>query len=144
MKFTIDRARWLRGDENPYLLRASDGKMCCLGFFLRSCGLSDDELRDHSEPQHPFEEGRPDEIPNAAAFLVESEEADEDEWGEPSFDYGPTDDASDLMTANDDPEVTEAERERRVARLFAKHGHEVDFVDACASPTGSEEREVKP
>lgn len=143
MKLTIDRSRWCRGDENPYLLRESDGRMCCLGFFLRACGLPEDRIKGLAEPQHPFEGGAPSAIPGPATFLVVHEEieADEGEEDESYFDYGPSDVASDLMTLNDDPQVTEDYRERRIAEVFAKHGHDVVFVDA--SPEKGTEPEVK-
>lgn len=43
---TIDRAAWLRGEGGilSFLLRPSDGKMCCLGFYAEACGMADKDL----------------------------------------------------------------------------------------------------
>jgi hypothetical protein len=44
--FTIDRANWLQGEgsADSYLIRSRDGKQCCLGFYLLSCGLPEEYL----------------------------------------------------------------------------------------------------
>ncbi len=40
IKVQVNRKRWLRGEdaEKSYLLRESDGKSCCMGFFERKRG----------------------------------------------------------------------------------------------------------
>ncbi len=44
--FEIDRATWLHGEGSlgSYLLRPSDGKMCCLGFLAKASGVSQTDL----------------------------------------------------------------------------------------------------
>lgn len=37
-EFIISESKWLHGDDKEsFLLRESDGKMCCLGFFALQC-----------------------------------------------------------------------------------------------------------
>lgn len=52
-KVTVDRSKWLRGEGpmDSFLLRATDGKMCCLGFVLQQAyGKTDDELLQFKAP----------------------------------------------------------------------------------------------
>lgn len=44
-KVVVDRSKWLRGEGavNSFLLRESDGKMCCLGFVLKQAYDKTDE-----------------------------------------------------------------------------------------------------
>lgn len=50
--YTINRSKWLRGEgnENSYLLRGDDGKMCCLGQVCEQEGVPGSELIGISEP----------------------------------------------------------------------------------------------
>lgn len=58
MKVQVDRRTWLRGidsgmfleGENSYLLRGSDGKMCCLGFVCLNCGVDRSDMENIREP----------------------------------------------------------------------------------------------
>lgn len=46
-RFIIRRAYWLRGEgaDDSFLVRPSDRKMCCVGFFAEQCfGLSRGEM----------------------------------------------------------------------------------------------------
>ena len=45
---SIDRKRWLRGEGGRVssLLRPSDGKMCCMGFYCLVMGLSPEDICD--------------------------------------------------------------------------------------------------
>ena len=45
MKLTIDRNVWLRGEGNgvSFLLREVDRKMCCVGIYLKACGILENE-----------------------------------------------------------------------------------------------------
>lgn len=132
MKFTIDRERWSRGgDPEPKLVRSTDGKMCCLGFFLLACGVSREELLDKDEPQEPFQAiFHEAEILEPARVLVnvEHDDGEDDEDGHEDFDVCLSDEGASFIEDNDDPSLDEDERERRIAGRFAKHGHEVTFV----------------
>jgi len=52
-KLVIKRSSWLRGEggDTSTLFRPRDGKMCCLGFYLRDQGIEEDELIDMPDPQ---------------------------------------------------------------------------------------------
>lgn len=49
---TVRRSTWLRGEGSfrSFLLRPSDGKMCCLGFCLVELGRSKEEITDKKAP----------------------------------------------------------------------------------------------
>lgn len=121
-KFVIERDRWLRGDEeNSRLLRPSDGKMCCLGFYGLACGLSEERILDVGEPCE-LSRAFPD-------WLVENVPND---WNarypdEPELLTHNTGAASSLMSDNDSTEIDDSERERRITETFAFHGVEVEF-----------------
>jgi len=44
--FKISRKKWLKGEGHikSYLLRPSDGKMCCVGQVAEQCGLKESRL----------------------------------------------------------------------------------------------------
>ncbi len=55
--FTIDFEKWIRGStdlhSNPSkLLRSKDQKLCCLGFFARSCDIPEETILDVPTPAH--------------------------------------------------------------------------------------------
>lgn len=52
MILRIDRKKWLRdeGSRRSKLLRGSDGKMCCLGFYSLACGLKEKDIRNFQSP----------------------------------------------------------------------------------------------
>ena len=55
-EFTVNRKTWIRGDNlNSYLLRSDDNKMCCLGFFCLASGLTEDQIRNITEPNALFQ-----------------------------------------------------------------------------------------
>lgn len=49
-EFTVERSRWLRGEgsDASRLLRSEDHLMCCVGFFCKAMGFTDDELLEMS------------------------------------------------------------------------------------------------
>ena len=103
-KFTIDRAVWLRGEGNraSKLLREADGKMCCVGMYLRACGVPDAKLRGKSEACYVHDDDIvPDWTKNNAGLLYE---------------------------ANDDPHTDPATREAKIVNMFAEAGVAVEFV----------------
>jgi len=133
-EFVIDRAIWNRGDYFPRETRQlvnKHGHMCCLGIYLRSCGV----------PRRALHVGTPmrvRDLPAKALWLI-------DQTG-----VGPVDSshASLLMEANDfafyalleggDNRRSGWERERRIKQLFAKAGVTVRFVGR--SPRRSPQR----
>jgi hypothetical protein len=115
-KLVIDRKRWLRGegDRTSFLLRPSDGKMCCLGFFGLACGIPASLLDGVPAPQSVLRSEWP-------AWLVTRSDI-------PGC-ANPSSTCVKLMTLNDDdPDET------HIARIFREHGVEVIFVDEPKEP----------
>ena len=129
-KFVISRETWLRGesDSESALLRESDCKMCCLGFYLKDKGLTDDEIRGVACPS----DVRVDKT--LPEWLLKKN---------PSGKTVDSDLCASLMEINDfqfdddSPEYISTEgiftddvgREEVLKKLFAKAGVEVEFVD---------------
>lgn len=110
-KFTIDRKIWLRGEgtDKSKLLRSSDGKMCCLGIYLKKCGVKPTLLNNLASPRQV---GIP--IPN---WLLNTR-------GENSMLV------DSLMEENDRELVTEKMmnlKEREIRGLFKEAGIKVTF-----------------
>lgn len=129
MKLEISRAKWLRGEgsDDSCLVRASDNKMCCLGFFGLACSIEADKM---------LEVKTPEEVPTTANETVRdvwTRKANESKGlfcsrgGGWELTLSST--CSDLMEANDDKKVEEEAREDTISKLFQKIGVEVIFVD---------------
>jgi len=124
MKLVIDRSKWARGQRpDSYLLRRRDSKMCCLGFFGLACGLTEAALVGMQEPREVAKFGK------WPRWLVEEDNADPYEaiWCD-------SDAAGRLIEANDEPDISEADREQCIAAIFAENGVEVEFVDGTEEP----------
>lgn len=110
-KLVIDRSRWLRGERHQpsKLLRAKDGKMCCLGFFGVACGVPQELLLEYAGPYSSSKDGGiwPEWCSSGRCGRL----------------YGP----------NDRKDLSDAARESEIARIFAEHGVEVVFTDGEAS-----------
>jgi hypothetical protein len=112
--FTIDRAKWLHGEgeSSSFLLRASDSKQCCLGFYLESCGIPRDKLENRASPGN-------------IAFLGGVQLP---EW---LLDIGTllhSDEASALMVENDSVVTSDFHRESAIIAGFARVGIVVTFT----------------
>lgn len=116
MKFTIERDKWLRGNESNSCLLNDRGKRCCLGFFGQACGLTDNQLLSKSAPGNVGMIGS-DEW-NRTMFL---------KTGEDFVPYLHSMEANMLMRINDGTKYTDEERERLIIEEFAKLGIEVEF-----------------
>lgn len=120
----IDRARWLTGryDRNssvgPTYLLNSKGMMCCLGFALNQvCGVPKKDLRSKPMPRHLIVER------NLEPFAWTSKRDWEQQYAR--CDSTLTWDASSI---NDDDSFTDAEREEKLIKLFAKEDIELSFT----------------
>ncbi|SRR5258706_6565901 len=113
MKLVIERSKWLHGEghSNSSLLRKRDGKMCCLGFYSLSCGLTQENIM---------------EVPGPRDYtVIKYFNKDETRW---LLDHN---DANSLMDLNDgDPILMDADsREQAIINIFARHDVEVEFID---------------
>lgn len=108
MKLTIDRSKWLHGEGGmeSALLRARDGKMCCLGFLAKSLGASDESIKDYTGPS------RTSKIPWPASLIHTHQGSLSDT----------------MIRANDEIDKVEEERESELIDLFQSIGIEVEFV----------------
>jgi hypothetical protein len=116
-ELVIDRKRWLRGEGGAVskLLRPSDGKMCCLGFYGRALGFSPDEIGHLSSPSDTYASGR------WPAWLLQ--------YVYERGCHSDTETCNQLIRTNDDAPTAPDEREAKIAAIFARHGVTVRFVD---------------
>lgn len=107
-EFVIDRTVWLRGEgaRDSRLLRPSDGKMCCLGIYLKACELKDEAISNLTVPASVGGQ-----VPQWLLF-------------QPSFEHTHV---VDLMIDNDTPNLSEVEREASIVSGFEKNGIKVTF-----------------
>lgn len=118
MKIRVSRKRWLRGVENSALL-SSNKKMCCLGFGARQCGVKARDILNKLMPGSI----RPDHRTQA---LLDSPLLT-------TIEFSPGSCYNSLLSEgaaviNDDPKLTDRERETQLRSLFRKHGHQIVFV----------------
>lgn len=114
----IDRAVWLRGEgnEESFLLRAKDQKMCCVGIYLKGLGVEDERLLDTGMAEDTKV------LDTKDIGLVVKDLPDEAKWLEDSTTAG------ELYRTNDAEGIGEEERETTIASLFKEQGVEVRFV----------------
>jgi hypothetical protein len=105
MKFIVDRQTWYRG-KGPYTsyLLKRDGSRCCIGFVGQQCQIPDQELMNV-----PSISG----LANGCGGLFP-------QWMLQSQ-------INKAYTTNDDPTLTDFEREIQLQVLFAEHGDEIVF-----------------
>lgn len=127
-KLVIDRQRWLRGEGggSSALLRPSDCKMCCLGFYCLLEGLDEEQIKNIGMPSELILEVVEDH-PSLSPLVRVREEWDEDGALVPVKDD--TDVCNALATANDDEKLDAAEREAKIISLFAQIDIEVEFIN---------------
>ena len=114
--FTIERSKWLRGEDEDesYLLRPRDGKMCCLGQVGQQCGLTDDQLANKKA------------LPSVQTNVSIDGLTRESKWGDGLFS---TDVAAEMMIVNDVVGTSDEDRESRLSELAQQAGFSLKFVD---------------
>lgn len=120
MKLTIERAKWLRGEGSAksQLLRAYDGKMCCLGFLAIALGYTRSEILGLTSPADLACELH--RVPAGMGWLINT--------GDDGEGFDDSTPSAALMGFNDDRHATEGEREAAIKAEFANQGIEVEFV----------------
>lgn len=123
MNLVIKRSQWLRGEgpKHSKLIRSSDNKMCCLGFFGLACKVPPSMMIDISSPED----------------IKEGNDVSKEQWtaesNEGAYLFDNTNDMSyvcyDLMTDNDDPALRDEHRENNIKNHFASIGVAVEFID---------------
>lgn len=122
MKFVIRRQNWMRGVANARLCDPDTDHCCCLGFVSFQLGKERKNLVDVAVPTSvgdveyltfPY----PEDAPKTAVHGM---------WADGKY-QGETLLTSCAMGINDDQNITEEERERRLTILFGIFGHELVF-----------------
>ena len=121
MKLVINREKWYRGagSYESKLLRPSDGKMCCLGFYCMELGYKKEQISGAGTP--------------ASSFLDPIKRPD---WLVNNDGKGPlvSGSCAQLITTNDDEYISEKEREAAITAEFGENGVEVEFVGGEPAP----------
>jgi hypothetical protein len=110
MKFIVDRKTWYRGKgiKDSRLLR-EDGKMCCIGFVGKQCGVPDTDLLG---------------IGNVTVGLQ----------GHGLFPAWVRNTLTSISirnaySTNDSEDLTDSEREAQLKEIFLREGDEIEFQD---------------
>ena len=125
MKLIIDRTKWLRGEDDSYLLRSRDNKMCCLGFYCLACGILEEDIIGKAEPVELINEEKFSHEKIKNLIILEYEEGVDLE----DLDCDNSNVCDQLMSSNDNRKITENEREEEIAGLFASIDVDVEFTN---------------
>lgn len=112
----ISRAKWLRGEggDESYLLREGDGKMCCLGQYLKQCKIRSTDLLNIYSPDDSYIEQL---IPKQAKWLMDEDHLERSK------------DCSKMMAINDSQKTKDKQKEEKLIKYFAKNNVAAEFVD---------------
>jgi hypothetical protein len=133
-RFTIDRKRWARGqhkdpvEKNPGVMMNQRGKMCPIGFYLTSLGAEPATLKGVSRPDKP---GPLAFVEKKAPWLLKKYDRIYVDGVEGAISMDVTTcspDAFEIMSLNDDSDVSSDEREQEIADLFRQNGVQVRFT----------------
>ena len=122
MKVIINRSKWLRGTSSPpsFLVRYSDGMLCCLGFLGVACGIEQEAMIGRTSPSDVF--GHFHKWPKGT-FLDNCHQLGTTK----SYLNGPT--IISIIKNNDDPSISDDLREVLISNDFTHLGVEVTFED---------------
>ena len=125
---TVSRKWWLRGKVTAaggsYLLRKTDGKMCCLGFMeLDAFGLEPMDILGLTSPEAVYREHYGYDTSLSQLCLL-----DDDGDGDDNI-LSNTDWIHRAMAINDDTDMDDDKRERLLKTLFEDNGYNLIFVD---------------
>lgn len=130
-EFTIDRRRWLRGNQNG-TLRDWNNNRCCIGFYAGACGFKIDKLsyadtlhytlltflRNTSKNDLTYVD-----FPKALRKAFESvNENVKEKHNENKSIF------TELYKVNDDPNISDEQREKFIIKTFKKFGIKVTFI----------------
>lgn len=112
-QLVIDRKIWLRGEGSlkSKLIRESDGKQCCVGIYLLSCGVEAKSIINRGAPKDCI-------LPTEAQWVNR-------------FSHSQL--THKLYDVNDNKAMSEETRERKIAATFLECGVEVTFVDGLSA-----------
>ncbi|MDE1971401.1 MAG: hypothetical protein KGI50_07550 [Patescibacteria group bacterium] len=114
-QLTIKRSKWLRGEPGSSMLhRAKDRKLCSIGMYLESVGVSKSILTNAHLATEISD------LPKEARWLIKRHSS-----GSILSSMA----ANDLIRANDRRDLTDQEREICISESFASQGIKITFVD---------------
>ena len=134
LKVVVTRSNWLRG-EGPRascLLRPSDGRMCCLGFVAIARGLTHEELSrvDESSGMMNKTVSTPAEVKRLLGKdILPGLTVLHKNLTETQVYWGNSDVATDLMTDNDNEDMSDERREGLLRLNGLRAGIDFEFVD---------------
>lgn len=138
MNLIIDRAKWLRGEGSgeSFLIRNTDGKMCCLGFLGLACEIPQEKLMGAKSPVSYYN----------GSLLDKTSRAPKEDWvrlnkevegifgppctflGEASNRFDISEVCAAMMKVNDSNRMSDSVREETLRDLFRSTGIQVEFV----------------
>lgn len=117
MRVVVNRQTWIRGEWDSFLLRSTDGKQCCLGFYLEQAGVPRACLLDMTTPYSVVEDHKVD-VPET---LINKHEI--------SAFTRSTLFSNHAMRVNDQQGCAEGDRELKLQALFRDAGLTLIFTN---------------
>lgn len=124
MILRIDRKKWLRSEEDSCLIRSSDGKMCCLGFYAVELGIPRKMLIDESSPSDVENDYK---INNQDWQWLVNQVCDYKNCSNIANKLMDTND--NRPSCHDGSQFSVEDQEARIAELFATQGIQVEFFN---------------
>jgi hypothetical protein len=119
MKFIVPRRTWFRGQGTAESrLLTLKGMRCCVGSVGQQCGVSDAEMKNR-KAIHSFSFSETDRLGRPqilGGFL---------EWMYLGCGFF----ISSVYNINDNPNLSDAEREKQLKEKFAEQGDEIEFIN---------------
>ena len=115
MELIVKKSKWHRGSGFSHLLNADDS-MCILGFYGKTLGVTNQDLRYYASPDNAINKLWP-------LWL----------WGHDfvplSENDGTRNNRTELSNINDSRLFSDEERETKIVEMFSKFDVQVKFVD---------------
>lgn len=110
--FLVERSTWGTGRDGKKLL-TMEGNMCCLGFVCHQAGVRKSKLKDMDFPENLIGDL------DAVSFLLKEVKGNlvNRKWVERA------------AQINDDTDIEDDEREKKLISIFKKNGYTLTFVD---------------
>lgn len=123
---SINRNKWLRGKEaknKSAMLKEDNGKMCCLGFYAKACGISEKLMSNKMSPGEVTDRLNETNKRWDTWLLQGASGSEKMNLKSDSAE------AIKLMRINDDHKTTDAQKEEAIKKIFNKHGVSVYFYN---------------
>jgi hypothetical protein len=120
-EFTIKDSLWIHADENGNSMRSAllldNGKMCCLGFYARSCRLKPRQILDIADPATLADDGEalPEQFERTTIKRLKNTNLNQRVVDQ-------------LIKTNDKGAMALEKRKDKITKLFQKMGVGVMFI----------------